>query len=137
MSQTDRRFRLLIDVSAAADLSRVRREDRWAHAQIVTVLQEYESGALPAEELIDERFESKQIENIKPFWHLQDKRLNVYRIKLVSVNAWRILTAGDHAYREVAVLAIMRRDQNYQSDKALIERLRKSYENFGFKRLGF
>lgn len=136
MSQADRRFRLLIDTSAAADLSRVRREDRWAHAQIVAVLQEYESGALPVEELIDEKFESDEIENIKPFWHLQDDRLNVYRIKLVSVNAWRILTAGDYAYREVAVLAIMRRDQNYQSDKALIERLRKSYENFGFKRLG-
>lgn len=136
MSQTDRRFRLLIDASAAADLSRVRREDPWAHAQIFALMQEYESGALPAEELIDEKFESDEIENIKPFWHLQNDRLNVYRIKLVTVNGWRILTAGDHAYHEVAVLAVMRRDQDYQSDKALMERLRKSYENFGFKRLG-
>ena len=137
MTQTDRRFRLLIDMSAAADLSRVKRDDPWAHAKIYAMMQEYESGTFPAEELIDEKFESDEIENIKPFWHLQDERLNVYRIKLVSVNSWRILTAGDRTYREVAVLAVMHRDQDYQSDKELIERLRKSYENFGFKRLGY
>ena len=136
MTQTDRRFRLLIDPSAAADLTRVKREDSWAHAQIFALMQEYEAGTFPVEELIDETFESDKIENISPFWHLQDQRLNVYRLKLVSISAWRVLTAGDRTFREVAILAVMHRNQNYQSDRQLIERLRKSYENFGFKWLG-
>ena len=136
MSEQQRRFRLLIDREGEADLFRVKEEDPWAHAQIYVLLQEYESGTFPPEELIDEYFESSEIENVVPFWHLQNEKLNVYRLKLVKVNAWRVLTAGDHISREVAVLAIMHRDQNYQADAKLVERIRNSYENFGFKRLG-
>lgn len=136
MSQVERRFRLIIDQSAAADLIRVKKDDPWAHAKIFALLQEYDAGTFPPEELIDERFESEDIENVEPFWHLQDDRLNVYRLKLVTVKAWRILTAGDRASREVAVLAVMHRDQNYQADRALVERIRASYANLGFRLLG-
>lgn len=136
MSQVERRFRLIFDQSVAADLSHVKRLDVEAHAEIYALLEEYSNGTFPAEELIDEHFSSDEIENVSPFWHLQEKGLNAYRLKLVTVRSWRILTAGDHRYREVAVLAIMHRDQDYQSDKALMNRIEKSYENFGFHRLG-
>lgn len=136
MSEVERRFRLIIDQSAAADLIRVKREDSWAYAKIFALLQEYDAGTFPPEELVDEHFESDEIENISPFWHLQNERLNVYRLKLVSVGGWRILTAGDHVNRQIAVLAVMRRDQNYQADRKLVERIRASYEKLGFRLLG-
>jgi hypothetical protein len=136
MSQIDRRFRLIFDSAAADDLTRVKREDSWAHAQIFALLEEYNSGTFPAEELIDEYFESDEIENVVPFWNLQKDHLNVFRIKLIKVARWCVLVAGDHQAREVAVLAIMNRDQNYESDKALVARIRASYEALGFKALG-
>lgn len=136
MSQVSRRFRLIFDQAAAADLIRVKEEDPWAHAQIFALLEAYQAGTFPPEELIDEHFVSHEVENVTPFWHLQDRRLNVYRVKLVSVGAWRILTAGDHSAHEVAVLAVMHRSQNYQADAALVARIRSSYERLGFKYLG-
>lgn len=136
MSEVGRRSRLIIDRSAAADLTRVKVEDPWAFAQIFAVLQEYNSGALPIEELCDEHFASESVENVVPVWHLQDDRFNVFRVKLIKVRAWRILTASDWRTREVAVLAIMKRNQNYQSDPDLMNRIRTSYESLGFHLLG-
>jgi hypothetical protein len=54
----------------------------------------------------------------------------------VDVGAWRLLTAGDHRSRTVAVLALMHRDQDYENDQELIERLRESYDRLGFGKLG-
>ncbi|MXP15492.1 hypothetical protein GRI44_12090 [Altererythrobacter confluentis] len=136
MSEIERRFRLIVDQQVGVDLARVRQEDSWAHAQIIALLQEYAAGTFPPEELIDERFESEEIENVEPLWHLQDRRLNVYRLKLVNVGRWRVLTAGDRQSREVAVLAVMHRAQNYQADRPLMDRIKKSYESLGFKPLG-
>jgi hypothetical protein len=136
MSQISRRFRLIIDHAAAADLIRVRETDQWAHAQIFALLEAYQSGTFPPEELIDERFASDEIADVSPFWHLQNHRLNVYRVKLVSVGAWRILTAGDRSANEVAILAVMHRSQNYQADTALMARIEEAYERLGFKYLG-
>lgn len=136
MSQVSRRFRLIVDHAAAADLIRVKRDDPWAHAQIVALLEEYQAGTFAPEELIDEYFVSNEIEDVSPFWHLQDERFNAYRVKLVGIGAWRVLTAGDRLAHEVAVLAVMHRSQNYQADAALMKRIREAYERLGFRNLG-
>lgn len=136
MSEVNRRFRLIIDQSAAADLTRAKEADPWAYAKIFALIQEYSSGTFSPEELIDETFESDDIENVAPFWHLQESRKNVYRIKMIMVRNWRILTAGDRKSKEVAILAVMHRSQDYQKDAALVERIRRSYEKLGFSELG-
>jgi len=136
MSEVERRFSLIFDKAIAGDLIRVKKEDSYAHAKIIAVLQEYQSGTFPSEDLIDEYFESADIENVVPFWHLQKERKNIYRVKLISVAKWRILTAGDHQANQVAVLAIMHRNQDYESDPILIQRLEKSYETLGYRELG-
>lgn len=136
MSEVDRQFKLLIDDLVSDDLKRVEQQDTYDHDQIVVFLQELKGNQILCEDLINEHHSDLTIQDIKPFWYLQNERLNVYRIKLCMVGAWRVLTAGDHRKKEVAILAVMHRDQDYEADPQLIERLRSSYERLGFNKLG-
>lgn len=136
MSQINRRFKLIVDENVAADLIHIKESDPYAHRHILVFLQEIRGDQIACENLVDEYYSDDTIENIVPFWHLQRERLNVHRIKLIEVKGWRIIVAGDHRQREVAIMAIMNRDQDYQNDNQLIKRLRKSYENLCFPRMG-
>jgi hypothetical protein len=136
MSEVTRRFTLIVDQQVTGDLRRVKSEDSYAHAQIIAFLQELHGDQILCECLIDEHYSDLTIESIGPFWAMQSERLNIYRLKLHSVGNWRILTAGDHQKRSVAILVIMRRDQNYQRDADLIQRLKGSYEKLGYTELG-
>lgn len=136
MSEVERKYKLLVDHNVSQDIRDLKREDPYAHAQVFVLLQELRSDQLLCENLIDENYSDDIIEDIVPFWHLQDSRLNVYRLKMFNAGRWRILVAGDHARREVAILAIMHRGQDYQKDKNLIARLKDSYEKLNFRELG-
>jgi mRNA-degrading endonuclease RelE of RelBE toxin-antitoxin system len=136
MSEVVRRYRLIVDALVYSDIARIKSEDSYACAEIVAFIEEIKADQILCENLIDEHYFDATIENVVPFWAMQSDRLNVYRIKLNHVGKWRILTAGDHRRREVAILAVMHRDQNYEKDKNLIERLRGSYEKLNFGELG-
>jgi len=136
MSQVNRRFRLIVDQQVANDFARVKKEDQYAHDQLIVFFEELIGDRRLCENLIDEHFSDFSVESISPFWAMQNARLNVYRVKLYNLGKWRILTAGDHKRREVAILAIMHRDQNYERDAELISRLEEAYERLGFTELG-
>jgi hypothetical protein len=136
MSEVGRRFTLLYDDALDADLDRCQERDRYAYARVLAFLDELEGDTNLCEGLILERYSDPLVHDVEPFWYLQDQRLNVYRVKLVEVGAWRLLTAGDHRTRLVAILALMHRDQNYERDQVLIARLKDSYERLGFHELG-
>ncbi len=136
MSEIERRYKLYVDDRVAGDLTYVRGVDSYAHKHVLVFLEEINGGQIACQWLVDEYYSDDLIENIEPFWFLQNEKRNIHRIKLVDVKGWRIITAGDHRQREIAVLAIMKRDQDYQSDKALVQRLRDSYEKLCFSRLG-
>jgi hypothetical protein len=136
MSEVDRRYTLVVADAVTADLRRVKEESLHARDQIIIFLQELRGDQILCENLINEHYADATIDSIEPFWFMQRQRLNVYRIKLCMVGNWRILTAGDHHQRKIAILAIMHRQQNYEADAELIERLRDSYARLNFTELG-
>ncbi|HEV7343167.1 MAG TPA: hypothetical protein VGN68_16190 [Sphingopyxis sp.] len=136
MSSVERRYKLIVDGHVSGDLAQVRTKDRYAFAKLYVFLEELKGSIDDCAKLADEHFADETIENISPFWFLQDRKYNVFRLKLVEIHGWRILTAADHRNREIAILAIMERSQDYQNDPKLIERLKASYEKLGFYRFG-
>ncbi|WP_426265914.1 hypothetical protein [Sphingomonas sp. LHG3443-2] len=132
MSQVDRRFTLLSVDELGDDLDRCQTEDSYAYPRILVFLQELDGNSGLCERLIDERYSDHEVQDISPFWHLQDEGLNVFRLKLVDVGAWRLITAGDRRSRTVAVLGLMRRDQDYENDPQFVARLKESYDKLGF-----
>lgn len=131
-----RRFQFLITAGAQADLAACKAEDRWAAAKIATLLREVTEDIVAAEALVDERYNDREIDSISGVWSLQDKRINAYRVRMVLVSRWRIITAVDHPSRRVAVMAIMPRDEDYEKSRELWERIEREYDALGFTRYG-
>ncbi|MEA3049943.1 MAG: hypothetical protein QOG84_1779 [Sphingomonadales bacterium] len=134
MSEVERQYHFATDDGVVEDLRRCRREDRHAFDQFVVFIQELRNDIRLCEQLIDETYSDDVISLIDPLRDLQSERLNVYIVKLYAIGPWRVLTAGDHRSRKVAILAILHRSEAYSA--ASIERLRKSYEKLGFTKLG-
>ncbi|KQZ64611.1 hypothetical protein ASD67_09155 [Sphingopyxis sp. Root1497] len=132
MSEVNRRFRLIVDEEVAADLIRVEREDKQAYDELQVFFEDLEGDVSWCQSIVDPHYSDNQIESVEPIWFLQDEKKNIYRVKFYDVQGWRIITAADHQKRLVAILAIMKRDQDYQSDKEFSERLRRSYDTLGF-----
>lgn len=132
MSEVNRRFRLIVDEEVAADLIRVKREDLRAYDELQVFFEDLEGDVSWCHSIVDPHYSDGQIESVEPIWFLQDEKKNIYRVKFYDVQEWRVITAADHRQKLVAILAIMKRQQNYQSDKAFSERLRRSYDALGF-----
>jgi hypothetical protein len=111
------------------------REDRSAFDEVLVLLRELEDGTRINECLVDPSYVDAVISKVEPFWHLQNEHLNVYTVKLYDIAQWRIISAVDHHARRIALLALMRRDQDYEKDAELLERLRHAYEQLCFKKL--
>ena len=135
MTETSRRYRLVIAEEVAADLIRVKEADSDAYDELQVFFEDLEGGDSWCACIADPSYSDSQIASIEPFWHLQNERRNVYRIKFVEVGRWRVITAADHRSKRIGVLAVMHRDQNYEADKAFLERLRKSYDDLEFSQL--
>ena len=131
MSDGSRRYRLVVDSEVAVDLIRMRSSDRAAYDELQVFFEDLQGDADWCRAIADPAYSDHQIESVEPFWHLQEERKNAYRIKFYNVAAWRVITAADHRAMKVAILAIMHRDQDYERDKAFVERLRTSYESLG------
>lgn len=128
------RYQLLISAGAKEDMQQCRDTDRYAAAKLSVLLRELHDDWRACEALVDERFQDDRIESVAPLWSLQDKRINAYRIRLVDVAKWRLITAVDHASRRVALLAVMRRDEDYESNSGLWSRIEREYDGYGFCR---
>jgi hypothetical protein len=135
MTEVSRRYRLVVDEQVAADLIRVQGEDVPAYDELQVFFEDLMGDESWCACIADPHYCDDQIENIKPFWRLQNEKKNVYRLKFVDVANWRVITAADHLAKKIGLLAIMRRDQNYESDPEFIERIRKSYEALEFSAL--
>ena len=135
MSEVSRRYRLVIDKQVAADVSRVQREDSNAYDELQVFFEDLSGDDSWCACIADPNYSDEQIQDIVPIWTLQDEGKNVYRVKFVEVAGWRVITAADHIAKKIGILAIMKRDQDYQSDPVFIERLRKSYEALEFSAL--
>lgn len=136
MSEVDRRYTLQIEPEFRVDLRECQREDRDAFDEIIVFIQELNKGIVLPENLIDEHFSDENISKVEPFWHLHGEHLNVYTVRFYNIGNWRVLSAGDHNRRRVSLLALMRRDKDYQSDHVLMDRIREAYERINFKKLG-
>lgn len=136
MSEIERRYFFATANEVVDDLRRCRLKDRDAFDQLIVFIQELRNDLRLCEQLIDEHYADDVIRMVDPLRSLQAEKLNAYIVKFHDVGAWRVLTAGDRRTRKVALLAIMHRNQNYEKDHDLMTRLRKSYESFGFSKLG-
>lgn len=132
----ERRYQMLITDGARADLGSCRAGDRWAAAKVAEFLREFSDGRSPSELLVDEHFFDEEVRDVSAIWSLQDKRINAYRIRLVEVSGWRIITAVDHRAKRVAVLAIMPRTADYEADRDLWARIEREHDAIGFARYG-
>lgn len=133
---SDLGFQILVTSGARSDLQGCRAEDRYAAAIISTHLRELSQDAGRCECIIDEHHSDDVISDVEPVWDLQRLGINAYRLKYVLLGRWRVITGADRRLRRIAILAIMRRDANYQKDKALWERIKNEYEALDFPYLG-
>jgi hypothetical protein len=102
-------------------------------AIIVALIDEIRGDRILCEELVDPRSQDDPIESVKYFAQLQANQYNAYTVRIREVFDWRLITAVDHARRRIALLYIMRRDEEY--DELAQRRSIAAYERLGFKRL--
>lgn len=126
-------YQLLISAGAKEDLHDCRKADSWAASQLSAFLREVRDDAIASEALADERTFDHEF-SVELLGYLHDKRINAYRVRVVTVAKWRIITAVDHRQKRVGVFAVMFRDKNYEADRELTARIEKEYDEYGFPR---
>ena len=134
MSTVSRRFEFIIHDDVELDVEDVLRENPEEAAVLIAVIDEIEGDHALCERLIDVGFEDDQLKSVKAFASLQEKRYNAYTVRLYEVDRWRLISAVDHRQRLIALLYIMRRDENY--DTRVQQRVIKAYEDLGLGQLG-
>lgn len=115
-------------------MARCKNEDRYAATKIAILLQELRDDRVTAEELIQVGPAAPPLEDVEQIFSLQEKRINAYRAKIVDVAAWRIIAVGDHRNKRVGIFAIMNREQNYQDDPELWDRIERECDEYDFER---
>jgi hypothetical protein len=130
-----RRYQFLISAGAQEDLHRCKQADRYAASKIAVVLRELASDELACDALVDEHVYDHLVESVSPLWYLQDVGINGYRVRIIELHGWRLITAADHSSKRVGLFAVMKRDVNYEDDAELTARITKEYDDYGFRRL--
>jgi hypothetical protein len=128
------RYQFLITNGAVADLRACKERDAYAAAQVSELLREILDGEVAAQALVDEHYYDEVIDSICPLWNLQDRRINAYRVRLVVIQGWRIITAVDHMKRRVGIFAVMPREADYERDRGLWGRIEREYDELDFAR---
>lgn len=134
MSTVTRRFEFIIHDDVELDVEDVLKENPEEAAVLIAVIEEIEGDHALCERLVDVGFEDDQVQSVKVFAKLQEQRYNAYTVRLYEVDRWRLITAVDHRQRLIALLYIMRRDEDY--DSVVQERVVKAYEDLGLGQLG-
>jgi mRNA-degrading endonuclease RelE of RelBE toxin-antitoxin system len=135
MTEASRSYKLIISDTATTELRDLKRRDSDSFDALIVLLQEIRSDARTCEQLIDEHYADHAVRMVDPFRAAQSEGLNAYTVKLFEVGSWRLITAGDHGARMVAIMSVMHRSRNYEADAALMAQLRRDYDALGFKRL--
>ena len=136
MTATSRRFSFQISGTALSELRELRRRNPDSFDAVIILLQEIRSDHRACEQLVDEHFTDDTIRMVDPFRSAQAAGMNVYTVKLFEVGSWRLITAGDHRTRSVAILSIMHRSRNYEADSALMDQIGRDYDALGYTRRG-
>ncbi|MEB3416048.1 hypothetical protein VCJ71_08225 [Alteriqipengyuania sp. WL0013] len=132
MSEVHRRYRLVVAEEVAADLIRVRSEDKLAYDEMQVLFEDLEGDEGWCDAIADPTYSDSQIESVKALRYLANEGRNVYRVKFLRVRKWRIITAANHQGKIIGILGIMHRDQNYEDDSTFSKRIRQSYDTLGF-----
>lgn len=135
MTEVSRRYKFQISETALSELRNLKRRDPDSFDAIIVMIQEIRSDARSCEQLVDVHYADDVIRMVEEFRAAQAEGLNAYTAKLYEIGRWRLITAGDHRARSVAILSIMHRSRNYEADQMLMEQLRKDYDSLGFTRL--
>ena len=127
-------YQFIISAGATEDAHKCAKQDPYAAAKLAAVLREIMADNIFAEELVDDRDQQDPIESVEPLVSLQAVRINAYRVKIVDVFAWRLITAVDNRTKRVGLLAVMHRGQDYESDSDLWSRIEREYDDNSFPR---
>jgi len=133
-------YELAIHRDAKADLERLWESDKEAAAFVQVTLEEVGADQYYLASLSDDGFEDEKIEVTTYRW-MQRRGFNFWRLKLFEFDLssgpfpYRIIYAFDGPKRIYYVLAIMHRDQDYETDGDLSTRLQKSYDELGIARI--
>lgn len=134
MSATERRFDFIVDADVAQDIRQCLHDDPDEAAVIIALIEELRGDRSLCERLIDVGFEDDDVRSVKEFAALQKQRCNAYTVRLWEVDNWRLITAVDYQQRQIALLYVMRRDENYSErvQNAVIS----AYERLAFRYMG-
>lgn len=111
------------------------KEDPWAASRISVLLREVVSHNFYAQWLTDPTHADDVILDIGELVTFRVIKINAYRVKFVEIGKWRLITAVDHPTRRVALMAVMHRDDDYQSNKELWADIEREYDEHGFTRI--
>jgi|AntDeeMinimDraft_5_1070356.scaffolds.fasta_scaffold25230_2 mRNA-degrading endonuclease RelE of RelBE toxin-antitoxin system len=127
-------YQFLITAGAQGDVYACKEEDRYAAAHIAAFLRECRADDRVLESNIDSRAGDNLIDNVTEVGSLQRQRINAYRTKLVMVAAWRLIFIVDRRTARIGLFAVMHRDQDYENDRALWDRIEREFNDYGFSR---
>ena len=135
MTEASRGYKFHISETALSELRDLRRRDPDSFDTVIVMIQEIRSDLRACEQLVDEHFADETIRMVEEFRAAQAEGLNAYTVKLYELEAWRLITAGDHRARVIAIMSVMHRSRDYQTDQTLMKQLRRDYDALGFTRL--
>ncbi|MDG2512426.1 hypothetical protein P7B04_06915 [Sphingobium yanoikuyae] len=127
-------YTFLVDDGAVQDLHDAIRENPDEGDLLAVILEEMRGDLNLCAKLIDPGYQDEVINKVEPFWAVQSDGYNAYTVRFYDVHDWRMITAVDHKSRTIAVLYIMRRDENY--DSTVQGHVAEAYDRLGLGRLG-
>lgn len=134
-SGTTRTYQFTYDrVGVPGDLKECRRKDEYAYRRIIAILERLIEQPGESEKFITENWQDDVIEDVGLIRTLQRERINGLRVKFWDIKKWRLLFIADHRLRQVGLVAVMHRDQDYESDKVLWDRIKNAVDRFNFGR---
>lgn len=129
------RYQFIISTGAREDMRRCLSDDAYAAAKISAFLREIVEDAIACETLIDTSVSYEDgVESVGQFYHLQDARINAYRVRLIAVDGWRLITCVDHRRGRVGLFGVMERSREYQKDAAYCTRIEREFDDYDFPR---
>lgn len=127
-------YQFLITEGAKEDMGSCAEEDAYAAAYLAGFLQELRGSPEYLERMIDEGFSDDEVEDICGVWSLQNKRINAYRTKFVTIRCWRLIFIVDRLTSRIGLFAVMHRDDDYEANKELWADIEREFDALGFTR---
>jgi hypothetical protein len=127
-------YQFLITDGAKEDMGECANEDAYAAAYLAAFLQELRGSPAYLERMIDGGYSDDRVEDICGVWSLQDKRINAYRTKFVTIRKWRLIFIVDRPTARIGLFAVMNRDDDYEANRELWTDIEREFDALGFTR---